>query len=180
MKQGALNEVLITPLFLYINRICGQTSSLTSSPRNGLFGVWTPNLDWHTGKLTFYGWILKSIECVELVRKAADDIRITIFFTSFGIKKTNVLVVTSNKLTNNFAHLVTSGLGPMWFASRQCLPRWRKSSHHTISQSPCCLMLLEAPKRKQSKTNYRIVHKLLNKGTVTISVVQHGLCLLYW
>jgi hypothetical protein len=47
---------------------------------------------------------------VVLVRKAADEIRITIFL-SFGGKKINKLVVTVNKLTNNFADLVTRGLG---------------------------------------------------------------------
>jgi hypothetical protein len=65
-----------------------------------------------TWKLTFYGRVLKSIAYVTLVHKAADEIRITIFFKSFGIKKTNELVVTSNKLTNKFAGLVISGLGP--------------------------------------------------------------------
>jgi hypothetical protein len=63
-------------------------------------------------KLTFYGRVLKSIACVALVQKAADEIRITISFKSFGVKKINELVVTSNKLTNNFASLVTNGLGP--------------------------------------------------------------------
>jgi hypothetical protein len=46
---------------------------------------------------------------VALVRKAADEIRITIFFNSFGVKKIDELV-TSNKLKNNFTGLVTSGL----------------------------------------------------------------------
>jgi hypothetical protein len=64
------------------------------------------------GKLTFYGRILKSVAPVTLVRKAADEIRITIFSNhSEQKKKINELVVTSNKLTNNFACLVTSGLG---------------------------------------------------------------------
>jgi hypothetical protein len=31
-------------------------------------------------KLTFYGRVLKSVACVALVRKAADEIRITIYF----------------------------------------------------------------------------------------------------
>jgi hypothetical protein len=49
---------------------------------------------------------------VALARKSADEIRITMFFfTSFGIKKINEPAVTSNKLTNNFAGLVASGLG---------------------------------------------------------------------
>jgi hypothetical protein len=59
-------------------------------------------------KLTFYGRVLKSIACVALVLKAAYEIIITIFFTSFGAEKINELVA-SNKLTNNFAALVTSG-----------------------------------------------------------------------
>jgi hypothetical protein len=49
---------------------------------------------------------------VALDRKAASEIRITIFFKSFGVKKINKLVVTSNKLTDNFAGLVASDLGP--------------------------------------------------------------------
>jgi hypothetical protein len=49
---------------------------------------------------------------VELVRKAADEIRITILLKSFGVKKINKLVVTGNRLTYDFAGLVTSGLGP--------------------------------------------------------------------
>jgi hypothetical protein len=48
---------------------------------------------------------------VALVRIAADEIRLNIF-TSFGVKKINKLVVTRNKLTNNFVGLVTSGLEP--------------------------------------------------------------------
>jgi hypothetical protein len=48
---------------------------------------------------------------VALVRRAADEIIITNFFKSFGVKKINELVTTSNKLTNNFSGLVTSGLG---------------------------------------------------------------------
>jgi hypothetical protein len=71
-------------------------------------------------KLTFYGSVSKPIACVTLVRKAADEIRITIFFESFGVKKINELVVTSNKLTNNFAVLVTSVLGP------RVGPRWSR------------------------------------------------------
>jgi hypothetical protein len=48
---------------------------------------------------------------VVLVRKAADEIRITIYFKSFGVKKINELVVSGKKLADNFAGLVTSGLG---------------------------------------------------------------------
>jgi hypothetical protein len=38
---------------------------------------------------------------VGLVHKAADEIRITISFKSFEVKKINKLIVTSNKLTKN-------------------------------------------------------------------------------
>jgi hypothetical protein len=57
---------------------------------------------------------LKSIACVLLVCKTVDKIRITIFFGSFGVNNVglNELVVSSFKLTNNFAGLFTSGLGP--------------------------------------------------------------------
>jgi hypothetical protein len=51
------------------------------------------------GKLTFCGRVLKSIACVALVHKTVDEIRIMIFFKSFGEKKTNELVSTGNKLT---------------------------------------------------------------------------------
>jgi hypothetical protein len=64
------------------------------------------------GKLSFYGRFFKSIACVILVRKAAEETRITIFFKSFRGKNINEDVGTSNQLTNNFAGLVTSGLGP--------------------------------------------------------------------
>jgi hypothetical protein len=55
---------------------------------------------------------LKPIARVALVRTAADEIRITIFSKSFGAKEINSLVATSNKLTQNFVGLVTSGLRP--------------------------------------------------------------------
>jgi hypothetical protein len=48
---------------------------------------------------------------VALVRKAADEIGITIFLV-LGENKINELAITSNKITNNFTGLVTSGLGP--------------------------------------------------------------------
>lgn len=44
-------------------------------------------------------------------RKAEDEIRIDIC-KSFGIKKISKLIVSGNKLTNKFAFLVASGLGP--------------------------------------------------------------------
>jgi hypothetical protein len=87
------------------------------------------------GKLTFYGRVLKSIACVALVRKAADEIRITIFFTSFGAEKINELVA-SNKLTNNFAALVTSGQGPDVARGSPVVLRWPKPI-------PCSSHLLE-------------------------------------
>jgi hypothetical protein len=63
-------------------------------------------------KITFYRKVSKSIACVVIVCKAVDEMRVTIFFISLGENKINELVVTSNKLTNNFAGLVTSVLGP--------------------------------------------------------------------
>jgi hypothetical protein len=77
------------------------------------------------GKLTFYGRVLKSIACVALEHKAAEEIRITIF-KHFRMKKVNEFVVTSNKLTNNFAGLVTSGLGPDVARRPPVAPRWLK------------------------------------------------------
>jgi hypothetical protein len=67
---------------------------------------------------------LKSIACVALVRKAADKIIIAIFFKSFGIKKINELVVTCNKLTNNFVGLFASGLRPDVARGGPVGPRW--------------------------------------------------------
>jgi hypothetical protein len=64
------------------------------------------------GKLTFYDRVLKRISCVALVPKAADEIKITIFFKYFGENKIKKLAAISNKLKNNLAGLVTSGLGP--------------------------------------------------------------------
>jgi hypothetical protein len=52
---------------------------------------------------------------VAFVRKAADEIRIDEihdFLKFFRAKKINELVVTNNKLTNDFSGLVTSGLRP--------------------------------------------------------------------
>jgi hypothetical protein len=62
------------------------------------------------GKRTFYGRVLKLVACVALARKASDEIRITILLNlSWYVKKINELIVTSNKLTNTAAGLVTSG-----------------------------------------------------------------------
>jgi hypothetical protein len=58
-------------------------------------------------KLTFYGTVFKSVACVAIVRKAADEIRITIFFKSIGVKKIDELIVSGNKLTNNFEGPIT-------------------------------------------------------------------------
>jgi hypothetical protein len=41
-----------------------------------------------------------------------EETRITIFLKYFGVNKINKRVATSNKLKNNYAYLVTSGLGP--------------------------------------------------------------------
>lgn len=49
---------------------------------------------------------------MSLESKAADEIRTTIFLV-LRVMKTNNLVVTSNKLTVNFAALVKSGHGPL-------------------------------------------------------------------
>jgi hypothetical protein len=49
---------------------------------------------------------------VALERKAADKMRIKIFLSKvFGEKKINALELSSNKLDNNVAGLVTDGLG---------------------------------------------------------------------
>jgi hypothetical protein len=66
------------------------------------------------------------------VREEADEIRSLIFYKSFGINKVNELVVTSNKLTNNFAGLVTSGLGPNVASGSPVLPRWYKKSNFCL------------------------------------------------
>jgi hypothetical protein len=68
---------------------------------------------------------LKSIACVLLVCKAVDKIRIRIFFGSFGVNNVdlNELVVASFKLTNNFAGLFTSGLGPDMALGQPVVPR---------------------------------------------------------
>jgi hypothetical protein len=63
---------------------------------------------------------------VALVRKVADKIRITIFFSN---SSTNELVVTSNKLTNNFAGLVTSDLAPDETRGPPVGPRRSEVSH---------------------------------------------------
>jgi hypothetical protein len=69
--------------------------------------------------------VSKLVACVAVVRKAADEIRITTFFKSFGTKKINERILTSNKLTNNFTGLVTSGLGPDVAGGPPVGPRWR-------------------------------------------------------
>jgi hypothetical protein len=54
--------------------------------------------------------VFKSVACVALVRKAADEIRIAVFVQTFSMKKINELLVTGNKLTYNFAGRFQSGL----------------------------------------------------------------------
>jgi hypothetical protein len=54
----------------------------------------------------------KSIVFVAFAHKAADEIRMVTFFKSFGVKKINELGLTCNRLTKNFAYLVTSSLRP--------------------------------------------------------------------
>jgi hypothetical protein len=49
---------------------------------------------------------------VAAARKATSEIRIMNFLKSFGVKVINVVVVTSNELTDNCTGLVTSGLVP--------------------------------------------------------------------
>jgi hypothetical protein len=44
--------------------------------------------------------------------READAMRMTFFFRSSGVEETNVFVLTGNKLANNFASLITNGLGP--------------------------------------------------------------------
>jgi hypothetical protein len=61
-------------------------------------------------KLTYYGRVLKPTASVALVRKVADEIRVTTFSKTFQTKKINETIVTRNKLTNNFVGLVTSGI----------------------------------------------------------------------
>jgi hypothetical protein len=62
-------------------------------------------------KFSYYGRGLNSVPCVALARKASHEIRITIYLCkSLSVHEINKLVVTSNKLTNLFAGIVTSGL----------------------------------------------------------------------
>jgi hypothetical protein len=65
------------------------------------------------GKLIFYGRVLKSTRMRGTCRlqKAARETIITSFFSKhLSVKNINELVI-SDKLKNNFASLVTSGLG---------------------------------------------------------------------
>jgi hypothetical protein len=59
------------------------------------------------GKLTFYGKLVKSIACVLFMCKAVDKIRIKCFQILVSV---NELVVTSNKLKDNFSGLLASWL----------------------------------------------------------------------
>jgi hypothetical protein len=73
-----------------------------------------------------------------IVPKAGDDIRIKICFKSSREKKINELLLTSNKLANNFVDLAISCLRQMWPAGRQLedtgLVSNRKYYHSTIFQ----------------------------------------------
>jgi hypothetical protein len=71
-------------------------------------------------KLTFYGRILKSTVCVALVLRQGKNF---FFFKSCEINKIKELVATSNTLTNSFADLVTSNLGPDVAHGPPALPR---------------------------------------------------------
>jgi hypothetical protein len=64
------------------------------------------------------GMVLKSVACVALVPKTADETRITIVFKSFGSKKINELVATNNRLRILLAWLQVV-LGRMWPAGRR-------------------------------------------------------------
>jgi hypothetical protein len=63
------------------------------------------------GKLTFYGWALKSEVGAVLVPKAAAEISSAIFYKSFRVK-TNELPETNNKSTNHLAGMVIGCLKP--------------------------------------------------------------------
>jgi hypothetical protein len=63
-------------------------------------------------KHTFYIKVLRSIACVTLESKAADEIRITILFMIYKTKKLYELVVTSAQLRNDFGGLFTRDLRP--------------------------------------------------------------------
>lgn len=60
------------------------------------------------------------------VRNAADEVRLTAFFKTFGANKRNGLVVITNNLKNSFGTLVTRGLGPD-------VGRWPPAAHADIS-----------------------------------------------
>jgi hypothetical protein len=80
------------------------------------------------GKFTFHGRVLKSTACVAHLRNAVDETRIAIIFPNPRNKNTNELVSPPNRLTNNFANLVTSGLGPGMARGPQVRPRWSRLS----------------------------------------------------
>jgi hypothetical protein len=76
-----------------------------------------------SGNLALYGRVLKSVPYLALVRKAADEITITIFSKYCGGKKINERLVTSKKLTNNFTDVVTCGLETDMAREPLALPR---------------------------------------------------------
>jgi hypothetical protein len=63
---------------------------------------------------TFYSRAPKLVACVVLVQYLKQETRqkLRYFCKAFGISTINELVLPSNKLTNNFVGLVTSGLEP--------------------------------------------------------------------
>jgi hypothetical protein len=70
-------------------------------------------------RFAFYGRILKP----EARGSSRPDNNYN-FLTSFGVKKTNYLAVTSNKLINNLAGLFTRGLGPAVACGPPVGSRW--------------------------------------------------------
>jgi hypothetical protein len=70
------------------------------------------NTEFLHGKLKFYIRALKSTARALLVRKAANEVRNTILFLFskyLGVNKINYLIVTSDKLADNFEGLVICG-----------------------------------------------------------------------
>lgn len=63
-------------------------------------------------KTYFYYRGLNTIVCMAIVRKGVEQIMI-FFSKSFGANKINENIATCNKLSNNFADLVASGLGSL-------------------------------------------------------------------
>jgi hypothetical protein len=79
-----------------------------------------------------------SLDCVKQQRNKDESF----LFKFFGIKKINERVITSHELANNFAGLVTSGLGP-----------------HVCGGRPVCL-------RRCSSTTVPIIHQAVTQQLV--------------